>query len=712
MDYDRVMQALRKADASGDTEAARRLAQIAKQMQESGTLRIEVTTGPEQPSEMPTMTGLDEYGVDSVEQTQLPTLPSASYNPILRGMIYDPIAALREMGGAESRANVAEEERKYQEWRKEQGDEGFEWGRLAGGVIVPLPGAAMLKGGGAMAKAIKTAAFGAGAATLQPTFKNNEDLASYLSQKVVQGGQGAAFGGLMSLAGSGIGGITDFITEVTKPLTEKGRTQLIKDYLDKLVDPADRVRVINALENAQEIVPGSRPTAAQALADVPQGANLAAAQRMQEGVNPAPFRTREAEQVAAQRAQLDPFSQQAQQQALEARRAAITDPMRTQALEEANRLGPTIQAAEQRAAQLEQEAIAAANAAPIQQKATTIADFAKQQQELSAAGNAASAKQAQAAMFRTQVDQLRSTGQYFLSPSRIIGSIDNVMASPGKGANDILVRSLAKTRQQIAEKTRNGVIDAEDLYQIRKNINENIRSVVADPASANKQVLAGVEKDIKRLIDKEINKAGPSGMWDRYLKSYQKYSRLANQVQIGNYLKGKLGEAYVTDIPNAGAFYTAVNDAAKTIQRAGVGGPRYDDLSKVMSAKQLKSIYAVRDDLQRIAKGKAAMRPSQAAGGDITSTPEFPQLLNQNIAIVNAIIKAVKKDAVGGMNEKLQQMFLDPKQLASFISMVPKDKADDLVAFIWGRAAPETRAAMRRALAVSGAVELANRPDM
>lgn len=634
------------------------------------------------------------------------------YNSFVRGLVYDPIAAIREMtGGEEARKQVAAEEAAYQRYRQQKGDEGFEWGRLAGGVALPLPGAGLVKGAGALAKLGRAAAFGGGVAATQPVFNADQDT-SFVGEKLFQVGGGLALGAATKAAFGAVRGGKEFLSELMKPMSEKGRQQLIEDFLAKITDPADRAKIVKALNAAeQDIVPGSRATAAQALADTPEAANILALQAKVEPSARPQFAARELEQQAAQRAALEPFSDLTRKAQIEAERDAVTGAQRTQALEEANRAGPTIQAAQARAQQLEQEALDMANQPLKQAKATTIAESMNASKTAADAGDAVAAKRAEAAMFRNQAEQLMKDGRYFLSPDRLVQRIEQFMQQPGKRADTVLMKGLATIAKEIKEQSRFGVIDAQDLYQIRRNINQSLMSQFKTPqATPSVQVLAGHEKTIKQLIDAEINKAGPSGMWNKYMKDYQKYSKQANQIEIGNYLKGKLGEAYVTDIPNAGAFYNAVQDAAKTIQRAGIGGPRYSDLGKVMTGEQMKAIHAVRDDLARAAKAKMRTKPSTAVGGDITTTPELPPLLSRTATIVNAVIKHFKGDAVEAMNKKFAELMLEPKLLATAISNIEKKNAPGFIQAIFPKLTPENQRALIDAIGIGGAVDLANTP--
>ena len=100
--------------------------------------------------------------------------------------------------------------------------------------------------------------------------------------------------------------------------------QAVKDLLDK-ASGKDKEIIIKALQEAQPIVPGSRPTAMEALAETPAGAPIAALQKSiqrQPGVA-APYLERRAEQEAARQAELGVITGTPQERAaIEAARQA------------------------------------------------------------------------------------------------------------------------------------------------------------------------------------------------------------------------------------------------------------------------------------------------------------------------------------------------------------------------------------------------------
>lgn len=143
------------------------------------------------------------------------------------------------------------------------------------------------------------AATGAAFAGMQPV----ENPVEYLDQKLEQMGTGALFGTLVSGGIETASKAKKIATELYKPLTKEGRLDILRKYFNDL-SGGKKDEVIKALQSADEIVPGSRPTAAEAVSNIPQATGLAAFQQQvsrqaPETGAPGAFAARAAEQQAA-----------------------------------------------------------------------------------------------------------------------------------------------------------------------------------------------------------------------------------------------------------------------------------------------------------------------------------------------------------------------------------------------------------------------------
>jgi hypothetical protein len=219
-------------------------------------------------------------------------------------------------------------EKMKQAGMKAYGQEGVDIAGIGGTVMSPAflaAGKAITPAATTLGKMAQGAAIGAAAGATTPV-TNEED---YWSSK---GGQ--------TLVGTALGGLIPGTIEFTKAFgrgvrnignmfTQKGAEKILSRYQTRIVGEENIPQVAQALRGATEILPGGKPTAAQALAQTPAGSPLIAHQRITAttpGGISAQFGQRKIEQEAAIKA-------------AEQARNAITEPMREAALDAANQVG-------------------------------------------------------------------------------------------------------------------------------------------------------------------------------------------------------------------------------------------------------------------------------------------------------------------------------------------------------------------------------------
>ena len=233
--------------------------------------------------------------------------------------------ALGDKTGTEKLAQL---EKMKQAGMKAYGQEGVDVAGIGGTVLSP----AFLAAGKAIAPAASTlgkigqgAAMGAAAGATTPVTSEEDYWGSKGGQTLI----GAAVGGLVpgtiqfaKAFGRGVRNIADMFTQ-------KGAGRILSRYQARVTGEENLPQVTQALKQVPEILPGGKPTAAQALAEVPAGSPLVAHQRITattpRGIS-AQFGERKLTQEAAIKT------------AEEARKVA-TEPMREAALDAANQVG-------------------------------------------------------------------------------------------------------------------------------------------------------------------------------------------------------------------------------------------------------------------------------------------------------------------------------------------------------------------------------------
>lgn len=159
---------------------------------------------------------------------------------------------------------LSQQEETYQAGRQAEGDEGIDWDRIGGNILstaVPGVGAARaVAPASTLGKVATGVGTGAAYGTLTPT--QEED---FWPAKAEQAAIGAALGGAIPGVGAAVGKGVSYLDELTKPMYQGGVSRDVKKFLTEKAGP-EREKIISALQQAREIVPGSRPTAGQAIA--------------------------------------------------------------------------------------------------------------------------------------------------------------------------------------------------------------------------------------------------------------------------------------------------------------------------------------------------------------------------------------------------------------------------------------------------------------
>lgn len=684
----------------------------------------------ERSSEMATTGGGAAVGMPRrgrAAEVQPATPLEATATGIFKGAVLNaPLAITQMVGGEGGRKYVKDIQEQYAQTRKEAGLSGIDVPEIVGSVISPVNRLFPAATGGAVSRAGQYAAQGAVIGALTPA----EEADNLLSEKIKQVGVGGLFGGVLSGSLDLGKGVYNIAKEFVKPLTTAGQKNILLQDLRAMISK-DPENIINALKNAPELVPGSKPTAAEAVADIPAAASVAAFQKSiekipKQGIS-ADFAIRRQDVADARKALLRQTGG-TQDDLIEAiaERTRVTAPIRKDALAQSNIAGELAPEFEQQIAEkfaskgkalqaagtLETEA---AQQAQLARTFTPVPGYPRVGPELSnnfdrvlgnlegakVAKDIAAQRQAEMQFKKLQLQSLAENGFYPLRVSPIIENIDNVLKKPGERASDVVVNvfSSLKEKLQRLSNPETGVIDSNDLYTIRKEIGNDIKKFSEASQNWDAKLTSGLEKNVKSYIDNAIEKAGNSGDWKRYLDTFQKESTKINQMQIAQALEKQLGTP-LGNAERAAGFAAAVENAPNLIKRS-TGQARFQKLDDIMTKKQMNDIDSLLADVSREAKGDTLASLSTA---DRQALMELPSLLNRYAVIANTVLKFMKKDVATDLNRLFADMSLNPPMLAAFIEGVPASKAQTIVKGLWSKLTPENQAALSRALIVRGAV--------
>ena len=622
---------------------------------------------------------------------------------VVKGAVVDPLLAINQMASRLFPKVIQEKAdqliNKYEQATNEaRGSTSFDPYQLAGGVLSPAAKLALGTKGVGAGRYAKGAAEGfiAGMA-LTPAQVQEDD---YVTQKLIQGGLGALLGGAvpMSIDAAKMG--INIVKSL--PISEGAKERALQKYFANLIDrpgrPIDESRAVvkGALEGGEEIVPGSRLTAAQSLAETPEGAKIIREQQRVEALDPATFKALELQnQQARQQALTNVFGSEADLAAAQAARTTETAPLREGALRQADvygnvapQLEADIAAREAAAAanqnmmgramgrQLEGEAVNRRGRPGWLSAATNALEFKRAAKEL---GSAVEQRKAESAFKQMQLKSVRDEGFYPLESSSIVNRIDKMLTTPGTQSNSLLRSSLSSLRQKLEAYTdpNTGIIKSDDLYNLRKEVTDDIKTFLTASGNASFGASATkAETTVKRMLDDAIEKASGTGMWKEYLKKFAEHSQKIDRMKVGQALKDKLGEGSLGDTEKAGSFVTAINNAVQTIKRE-TGVTRYNTMEEFLTPDQISAVNRVRADLNRSQKANELARGVQQSDEvAFEGTKKLPAFISTTMSVIRSTLASLARGSQAEFNSKISQLTADPQKLALFIESLPPKQMD------------------------------------
>lgn len=179
-------------------------------------------------------------------------------------------------------------------------------------------------------------------------------------------------------------------------------------------------------------------------------------------------------------------------------------------------------------------------------------------------------------------------------------------------------------------------------------------------------------------------------------------SKPINQMEVGQFLEGKLTSALDTETgpQRANVFGAAVKEAPATIKSATSGANRYKQLTDLLEPYQVKVVEDIRKDLAREAETKLQATKAGTSEPRIkelasnTALPS-PNLLSRVVTLANEIRKRVSGAIDRKLAIEIATEMLDPKAAASALE---KAMVRDFMAKETGRVAGKAAGAAGKAL--------------
>lgn len=274
-----------------------------------------------------------------------------------------------------------------------------------------------------------------------------------------------------------------------------------------------------------------------------------------------------------------------------------------------------------------------------------------------------------------QLDSLAKHGNFPLRGDELFGQIQARLTAPGDRASDAIVQGLTPIRDKIARLTdKNGVINASDIYTIRKELNQDLQAL-AKSNNWDAGRLSSIEISVKKYIDDAIKKAGAGDLWETYLKTHSQGMRDVNDITIGRELEKALfsgsGKLTREKFQNAMSQATQSPDVLRL-----VGAARLGNIEKSMSPPGFGKVNAIEQSLQRDFDFDALAKAGMPKAIDIAGIPHLPQtgILDPKIGIARSVLNRFIGKEHGRVLDTIAKA--TPEQLAEMMrKATPKEKS-------------------------------------
>lgn len=155
-------------------------------------------------------------------------------------------------------------------------------------------------------------------------------------------------------------------------------------------------------------------------------------------------------------------------------------------------------------------------------------------------------------------------------------------------------------------------------------------------------------------------------------ETFAAQSKPINQMEVGQFLEGKLKPALGEETARlrAAGYAGALENAPGTIKRA-TGESRFDSLSQVLTPEQLKIVDDVRADLARARQAETQAAAARGAGPDVTlmgtevmGSVRAPNFINNVTTVANDLLRRMQGKLDQKLAIELAAEMLDPAAAA------------------------------------------------
>lgn len=268
-----------------------------------------------------------------------------------------------------------------------------------------------------------------------------------------------------------------------------------------------------------------------------------------------------------------------------------------------------------------------------------------------------------------------------LDAPKVMSGISKLAENPSVGTNPNTAKALNAVSSQIDEwaQKNGGVIDAEALYGIRKNLNSTIESLLGtgDPKTI-KAAAASVAAKVRPMIDQAIEQAGGVG-WKNYLTTFERGMQEIN--------KGKMAASAMNMLEKQPAKFESLvgGNEPKAVEK--IFGPGRYNLEQEIGQKGMRTLERVAGEL---ARDRSIQEGAKRGGQSLNTLVSehgldfiLPNWIDREISLTNRVLRNIESRVNKSTVEALYAGMKNGQSAAKMLETVPtKDKLTILKALI------------------------------
>jgi len=639
-----------------------------------------VTEPTPRPSEQPPVA---KQPVGIIERMFGAASPTAR---VLKGAVVDPLLNLNRMVadtgvlGDTVKQGATQLAQGYegatQEARQRIDSTGFDPFQLIGAVVSPINKIGVAGQGANLATKV---GMGAGAGAVQGVLSSTKETGDEAaSDRLVNAAIGSVLGGAIPAGLEGIKAFVNLLKNI--PISQAAKERAVQKYIGDKVPEESRAKIIETLRTTTPATEGRQLTVTESLADTPQAIPLMREQERVFKQVPDLSRIRELEnQQTNQQAMEGAFGKKGDIEVATDFRDIITSEMRSKALQDADRFGNAVVPLERGISEGKPGWLSnATNAVENRKAASEVRDITKRQA-------------ADVQLKKNQLDTLKEEGFYPLEVTSIISKIDELANQPGSRSNSLLTSSIQSLRGKLERLTdsESGIIKSDDLYNVRKEIAQDMKAFLSPSNTQFGAAAAKDEKKLKVILDNAINKASGGDLWTKYISEFADRSKQIDRMKVGREFLNKLGAGNANNAQKAANFVESVDKATDVIK--SVTGRQYNKLEDFATDRQVNVLKSISSDLARAERATLASSKGVASKGIESEANVIPGLISTPIAVTKSIINTLQRGSQKEFDKTVANLMLNPQQMVSFIEGLSNNRRDTVVELFIQRMSPSVR---------------------